>query len=227
MPKIKANAMREAILDAASTLFIEHGFSGTSMYDIANALGVTRTAVYYYFKNKEAILVALTESVTSVPATGASRGREKSAPDPMEELRDLVRYHAKRVLSHPLQFRVVERAEINLPARLRESGRASRRSLLNKFTAVIEQGVRSGHFRVLDARIAAFAMIGMCNWTAWWYKPAGRRNPDEISEMLAEYALHALKRDDARRPRKAGVGEAVRLLREDLSYLEQQIHDGT
>jgi len=70
-------------------------------------------------------------------------------------------------------------------------------------------------------------MIGMCNWTAWWYKPAGRRNPDEISEMLAEYALHALKRDDARRPRKAGVGEAVRLLREDLSYLEQQIHDGT
>lgn len=227
MPKIKGNAMREAILDAASTLFIEHEFSGTSMYDIANALGVTRTAVYYYFKNKEAILVALTESVTSVPRPVASRGKEPLVPDPSEELRGLVRYHAKRVLSHPLQFRVVERAENNLPAKLREGGRASRRALLGRFTSVIEQGMRSGHFRVTDARVAAFAMIGMCNWTAWWYKPTGRRTRDEIAEMLAEYALHALKRDDARRPRKAGVGEAVRLLRQDLSYLEQQIHEGT
>jgi len=50
----KGNVQRESILDAASSLFVERGFPGTSMYDIADALGVTRTAVYYYFPNKEA-----------------------------------------------------------------------------------------------------------------------------------------------------------------------------
>src|SRR5260221_10847116 len=67
-PRTKGSILPETILQAATRLFIEQGFDGTSMYDIADALGVTRTAVYYYYKNKEAILIALTDNVTSVAA---------------------------------------------------------------------------------------------------------------------------------------------------------------
>ena len=59
-PTIKGEVLRKAILDAASKLFIERGLGGTSMQDIAEALGLTRTAVYYYYRNKEAILEGLT-----------------------------------------------------------------------------------------------------------------------------------------------------------------------
>ena len=52
----KRATLRKAILDAAAKLFIERGLGGTSMRDIARELGLTRTAVYYYFKNKEDIL---------------------------------------------------------------------------------------------------------------------------------------------------------------------------
>lgn len=220
-PKIRGDAMRDAILDVASELFIAHGFDGTTMNDIARAVGMTRTVVYYYFKNKESILVALTQGATKIPVA-ASLPAKATKLDPVAEMHALVRDHAKQIMSHPLQVRVVERSENDLPAKLRERGRTARRLFLDKFTTVIQGGVRSGHFRDVDPRVAAFAMIGMCNWTAWWFKPSGPRTLDEIAEMLADYAIHALRRDDPRRPAKAGVSEAIRLLKEDISYLEQQ-----
>ena len=58
--------LQESILEAASTLFIQRGFQGTSMGDIAQAMGVTRTAIYYYFRNKNDILRALTSEITEM-----------------------------------------------------------------------------------------------------------------------------------------------------------------
>lgn len=50
---------RERVLDAAMTLFAEHGVSGTSLQMIAEAMGVTKAAVYYQFRTKEEIVVAV------------------------------------------------------------------------------------------------------------------------------------------------------------------------
>jgi AcrR family transcriptional regulator len=55
------DAQRQAILVAASLLFVEKGFGGTNINDIADAVGMTRTALYYYFPSKESMLEALTE----------------------------------------------------------------------------------------------------------------------------------------------------------------------
>jgi len=50
---------RERILDVALDLFIEQGFDGTSLRQIAEQLGVTKAALYYHFESKEDILLAL------------------------------------------------------------------------------------------------------------------------------------------------------------------------
>ncbi|QRY49018.1 TetR/AcrR family transcriptional regulator [Mycolicibacterium boenickei] len=55
------SAAQTRILDAALELIAEHGVSGTSLQMIADALGVTKAAVYHQFKTKEAIVIALTE----------------------------------------------------------------------------------------------------------------------------------------------------------------------
>ena len=116
---------RQSILDAASLLFIDKGFGGTNINDIADALGATRTAVYYYFQSKEAILEALTEEVTE---QAGELARSVSGHDelPAEQaLRQLVMQHATLILTHPLQFRVVERSESSLPEPRRAPARAA------------------------------------------------------------------------------------------------------
>ncbi len=49
------------VLDAALGLIAEHGVGGTSLQMIADAIGVTKAAVYHQFKTKEQIVIALTE----------------------------------------------------------------------------------------------------------------------------------------------------------------------
>ena len=222
-PTAKGETLRKAILDAASKLFIERGLGGTSMQDIADALGLTRTAVYYYFKNKETILESLTEDVTLFARRLTAEVAARADLEPGKALRGLVEHHARLILSRPFEFRVADRNESDLPPKLRAAAETARRGVLENFTNVIERGVRAGEFRMLDSRITAFALIGMCNWTAWWFKAGGRKSEAEIAEILGDLALHAVKREAGRTPREADVQESIRLLREDLAYLEKQL----
>jgi AcrR family transcriptional regulator len=83
---------RARILDAARALFAERGYAGASMRDLAEALGMTKAALYYHFPGKADILLALVEPLLAeLDAIGdrAHRGREGS-------MRDYVRLLAAR-----------------------------------------------------------------------------------------------------------------------------------
>jgi len=58
---ITRSVAQTRILDAALQLIAEHGVGGTSLQRIADAIGVTKAAVYHQFKTKEQIVIALTE----------------------------------------------------------------------------------------------------------------------------------------------------------------------
>lgn len=58
---IQRSAAQTRILDAALLLIAEHGVGGTSLQMLADAVGVTKAAVYHQFKTKDEIVIALTE----------------------------------------------------------------------------------------------------------------------------------------------------------------------
>lgn len=192
------------------------------MQDIAQELGIARSALYYYFKNKEEILVSLTEGLTIVAKQLASQVVEKGK-EPEEALRELVHQHAKLILLHPVQFRVVGQAEVSLPEHQRKVAESARRILLEKFTEVIQRGIECGRFRMIDSKVAAFAIIGMCNWTAWWFKEGGAKSAEQIAEILADFSLHALERGEVKKDRKLGLDESFRMFEESYSHLKEAI----
>jgi AcrR family transcriptional regulator len=61
----QAQRTRDEVLRTARRLFAEHGYDGTSLQQIADAMGVTKANVYYYFRSKEALLQALLEPFLS------------------------------------------------------------------------------------------------------------------------------------------------------------------
>lgn len=61
----QAEETRSAVLDTARRLFSGRGYDATSLQEIADAMGVRKANVYYYFKTKDAILVALLESLSA------------------------------------------------------------------------------------------------------------------------------------------------------------------
>lgn len=222
----KSDALRENILEAATRLFIERGFDGTSFNDIADAIGVSRPALYYYFKSKEAILEVLTETVTRAAGQLASEAVPEHMKHPAGILRHLVLRHAQLILTHPLQFRVVERNEGNLPPKQRKLAEQARRAVLEQFQHAIEYGIEQGQFCAMDAKVAAFSIIGMCNWSAWWYSPSGARSLEQVSEQVADMALRSVQLENARQLREPSAAEVIRLLRDDIDMLERHLGSG-
>src|ERR1700744_2863729 len=56
-PGSQGSQTRERILDVAQELFTHQGYEKTSLRDIAERLGITKAALYYYFERKEDILI--------------------------------------------------------------------------------------------------------------------------------------------------------------------------
>ncbi|SOB81263.1 ScbR family autoregulator-binding transcription factor [Streptomyces sp. 1331.2] len=65
----RAGQTRRQLLDAAARAFADKGFPAVTLQDIADRAEVTKGAVYFHFKNKEAVAVAVTEEFyTQLPA---------------------------------------------------------------------------------------------------------------------------------------------------------------
>ncbi len=62
-PTTKGEQTRTAIFETALELFRDRGFDGTTMQDIAVAAGVAKSAAYYYFPSKEAIVTAYYDAI--------------------------------------------------------------------------------------------------------------------------------------------------------------------
>jgi AcrR family transcriptional regulator len=58
---VRHSAARSRVLDAALDLFARHGVSGTSLQMIADAVGITKAAIYHQFRTKDNIVLAVTE----------------------------------------------------------------------------------------------------------------------------------------------------------------------
>jgi AcrR family transcriptional regulator len=77
------SAAQTRIIDAALDLFAEHGIGGTSLQMIADAIGVTKAAVYHQYNTREEIILAVAEVVlarleTAVTAAEAERSRSRA-----------------------------------------------------------------------------------------------------------------------------------------------------
>ena len=203
----------------------DRGFAGTSLQDVADAIGVTRPALYYYVKSKEELLAKLVTDVTDGPLSELRELVSHTEWDPTERLRALVESIIRRRATRPARFRLLIRSEADLPEELTEAYEHSRRAVLLTVAEVIEEGVKAGQFRPVDARIAALGVLGICNWVAWWIHPDGRDDVDGVTEQLTEMAVAALHRCDYRDPEGEGPLAMLKLVRGDLDRLERLLNE--
>jgi AcrR family transcriptional regulator len=71
---------RRRMLDIAIKLFSQYGFAGTSLQMIAGELGFTKAAIYYHFRTREQLLIALMQPIlTEIGAVVEKAERQRSA----------------------------------------------------------------------------------------------------------------------------------------------------
>ncbi|MFB8370992.1 TetR/AcrR family transcriptional regulator [Pseudarthrobacter sp. NPDC055928] len=213
--------VQQDIFDNATRLFAERGYAGTSFQDIAEAVGLTRPALYHYVSSKEALLAKLITETTEEAATSIQSIAARQDLGPAEILREIVASGVRRQALWSERFKLLIRSEADLPADIAVQHESDRRHILRTVTTVIEIGIRDGIFRPLDPRIAAFAILGINNWVAWWYHPDPKTDLDLVCDQLADMAVASLITAEVREAHNAGMPGALAMMRQDLDRLER------
>ncbi|PXW94529.1 TetR family transcriptional regulator [Sphaerotilus hippei] len=87
--KEEAAATRERLLDTAEAVFLEHGVTRATLQDIATAAGVTRGAIYWHFKDKAELFIAMMDRAT-MPCEAVTRAEQMpEQADPLQLLFEL------------------------------------------------------------------------------------------------------------------------------------------
>jgi AcrR family transcriptional regulator len=102
----EGHTRREEILQAAKELFLEQGYDQTTIRRIADRVGISAPALYLYFKDKEALMLALCDQ-TFGHLLEAIGELEKTVADPRERVRRFGEAYARFGLTHPDEYRLV------------------------------------------------------------------------------------------------------------------------
>ena len=185
----------EDLVDVATRLFSEHGYEGTTVRMIAEALGVKSGSLYSHISTKEEILEKIALEVADDFVEGA-RVASESEDAPEERLRALVHHHLDVVHRRQEAVTVYYDQWRGLDADTRQTIRTKRRTYERRYARVIEDGIEAGEFEPVDVRQAVLMILSACHWTYQWYNRRGSRKPQEIADAFVDVMLTGLRRRD-------------------------------
>jgi AcrR family transcriptional regulator len=184
---------RDRIYEAAQTAFYEKSYDRATLKEIAESAGVPVGNVYYYFKNKEDLLL-------------------KILVDRIEQITVSLRAIAESdvPIAHRLHAAVAElvTSSVQSPSSVMLGGIeeilddmspdnvlviiASRHEYESIFHGLVDEGVRQGVVMVEDSHVAALAVMGMATSCKRWFKADGPRTLEDVANQFADFSLRAL-----------------------------------
>ncbi|MBB0245647.1 TetR family transcriptional regulator [Streptomyces alkaliphilus] len=143
--RVRRGDTRQRIRDVALRLFAAHGYEKTSLREIAEEIGVTKAALYYHFKTKEDILVAIHDDFTGPIDELIAWGREQ--PRTVETAREILRRYSLALEDASDLFRFMQEnaaviRDLSLHERFKERSRVIAR-LISPPGAPLEERVRA------------------------------------------------------------------------------------
>ena len=183
---------RVEILKSAAIAFRRLGYHGATVEQIAAALKMKKGNLYYYYRNKEEILLACHQySLDRLLALLEEVERSDARPD--EKLRRLIVSFVHTILDELHGTALFLDLEA-LTSAHRKQVIARRDQFDHGMRRVIENGVRSGVFGKIDAKLLSFAILGAVNWIPRWYQPDGPASSQDIADRFADYLVGGLRR---------------------------------
>ncbi|TSD93633.1 TetR/AcrR family transcriptional regulator [Skermania sp. ID1734] len=186
---------------------------------------MTRTGIYHYISGKDELLEQLVRGFTLVTAQHLQQLATETDRSATLRLREGVVAMATRVAEHPQRFRLLLTSEEAFPEPLAKQHRKARRATLEALSELISQAIGEGTCRPVDPELAAFSLVGVANWVAFWYpkQKSAPASPAQVAEELADIALRGVLSDRASNGESA-VGSALAFLKEDVQRLEHLLN---
>ncbi len=172
---------RQELTRQAARLFAERGYHGTSIGDLAEAMGVQKGSLYAHITSKQDLLYATMREGADAFHTGLDAIPERLRAT--EKIRLALRSHL-RVVADQLDVATVFVQEWRyLEGERREEILAERRRYEERFRALFREGRDLGELRTdLDEATAALLALSAANWAYTWLQPG--RDTDDLADRF-------------------------------------------
>lgn len=190
-----ARYTRDGLLDLVVKAFNERGYEATSMEDLAQASGLTKSTFYHHVSGKEELLQlavdralgALSTALDDIGGDGGDSGRR-----PVDQLEAAIRRTTEVLLAELPYVTLLLRVRGNTAVELAALER--RRTIDSRLAALVKAAAAAGEIRGdIDPRLVSRLLFGMVNSLTEWYRPASRANsPASVVNATVSLALEGL-----------------------------------
>jgi len=181
----------------AAKIILQKGYDGTSVSDIADALGITKAGLYHYISGKTELLFEIMkfgleelDQQVMVPAHAIA--------DAEQRLRFVIATHARLVMEGEGAVTIlVDEARALSPAQNRKVTKL-KRAYLDFIRTTLDELNAEGKLRSVNTTVAAFSIIASINWLSRWYQADGTLSKAEIAEQIADIAFNGVLQEPQR-----------------------------
>ena len=189
---------RQQILEAAETVFSRQGFNDARMDDIVAESGLSKGALYWEDKSKDAIIMALLDRVflaqmktveDLIDAEGSAE--EKLRVFTHAAVTDIRHFERFMTLGYEFVALATRRKEV------REKIKGYYRSYTEILAQIIEQGIAEDEFDDVDPRKTALTIIGLYEGiTLMWFVDPESIDWDELTEAPLDMLLNGIRKKE-------------------------------
>jgi AcrR family transcriptional regulator len=181
------------MVSAAARLFSERGYHGTSMQDVAGALGLLRGSLYAHIGSKEELLYDVVERGAERFLERGARALRLDAPAP-ERLRSFLVGHVETAIEQLEAGTVFLNEWRYLSEEPRADIMGKRDRYEDMVRTILADGIRRGEFRAdIDIPLAARLVLSAGNWIYAWYRESGELAPRQVGAGFADMLVRGLE----------------------------------
>ncbi len=181
---------REAVLRIAAEMFNKRGYAATSLDEIAQHFGISKTALYYYVKSKPVLLQMCYELTLNLCEEVMVEVLQSNASG-IEKVETYFRGVIGGILKTGPVAIVHEFAILPKDAFDNIHGRA--RLLDSNLADIIEAGIADGSIAEVPPKLTELILMGANNWIQRWYNPDGDKTLEEVADCFIFLFVNGLK----------------------------------
>ena len=183
---------RNRVFEVAAEVFHRKGYDNTSMSDVATAAGLTKAGLYHHVSSKESLLYTVLDSGLDLTESYVVKPLE-AISDPLDRLKTMIELHLRLVLEerNPEVTGLLHECK-TLGAADQTRINHRKKEYVKMSAKLIADVLKTHNITNIDPKLAAFALLGMLNWTYQWYKPLGSNTRDEIVRNFQQIFLQGI-----------------------------------
>lgn len=181
---------KRALIVAAGRVFGSKGFHNTTLDDIAQALSVTKPALYRYIENKHEILFECHRMAVDMAEASMAEAQQSSTA-PLKQLREFAALYIRKMTSE-LGTCVVLTEYYSMTPEHTEVIQRRRRVLDSQLRGLVRQAMEEGQIAPCDPKLAVFFFMGAINNINRWFTEGGPLTGEQIAQAFADHAIACL-----------------------------------